>query len=269
MKMRAGVFVLLCMAVVRTAGASDALLARLQPAGYLNDFAGLFDEPSRVKLETFLGELKTRTGAEVAVVTLKSLEGGVIDDFANRLFEKWGIGQKGKDNGALLLTAVEDRQVWIEVGYGLEGAIPDSKAGRILDEEVIPFFKENRYADGLTHGAVALALVAAQEAGVNLTSAAPAEISMSLTGAPPASASSGQALSGGAIAALAFVAVFIFILVLVGIFGKKMGAGEYRGGSDSHSSGGGRSSSSSSGGGSSFGGFGGGRSGGGGAGRSW
>lgn len=268
MKIRSWFLIGLCLLAFRAGMASDALLAQLQPTGYLNDFAGLFDEASRTKLETFLAELKARTGAEVAVVTVKNLDGGVIDDFANRLFEKWGIGQKGKDNGAMLLTAVEDRQVWIEVGYGLEGAIPDAKAGRILDEEVIPLFKEDRYADGLAHGAVALALIAAQEAGVNLTSAAPAEISMSLTGAPPASAATDAGIPGSGIGALVFVGIFILVIFLIAKFAKK-GGGQPSGsgpGIRSSSSGGGSSSRSSGGG---FSGFGGGRSGGGGAGRSW
>ena len=99
------------------------------------------------------------------MVTLTSLEGGEISDFSNRLFERWGIGQSGEDNGALLLAAIEDRQVWIEVGYGLEAIIPDGRDGRILDEAVLPAFRQGQYGAGLTAGAATLALLIANSAG--------------------------------------------------------------------------------------------------------
>jgi uncharacterized protein len=265
MKHRFWIVLALAAAAFHAATASETLLNGLQPQGFVNDFAGLFEPAKRSELESYLREVKTQTGAEIAVVTLKNLDGGEIDDFANRLFAKWGIGQKEKDNGVLLLTAVEDRKVRIEVGYGLEGALPDAKTGRILDEEVIPFFKQNQYAEGLKHGAVAIALIVALESGVTLTAAPPAQISMSLTGAPPVSASSGTAISGGGMAALVFVGVFILVIFLIAKFAKKGGGGSSP---NIHSS----SSSGSSGGGSSggsFGGFSGGSSGGGGASRSW
>ncbi|MBU1693678.1 MAG: TPM domain-containing protein [Verrucomicrobia bacterium] len=264
MKHRFWIILALVAAAFHAATASEALLNGLQPQGFVSDYAGSFEEAARTNLESYLQDVKRQTGAEIAVVTLKSLDGGEINDFANRLFAKWGIGQKGEDNGILLLAAVEDRKVRIEVGYGLEGALPDAKTGRILDEEVIPLFKENRYAEGLTHGAVAIALIVAQEAGVTLTAPPPAQISMSLTGAPPAAASTDTGIPAGGIGALVFVGVFLVIIFLIAIFGKKS-----KGGSSGSSS---RPRSSSSGGGSrggSSGGFSGGSSGGGGASRSW
>ena len=90
-----------------------------------------------------------KTGAQFAVVILKSLEGGQIDDFANKLFKKWGVGEKGKNNGILLLVAIEDRKARVEVGYGLEPILPDALAGRVLDEQLFPAFKQQRYAEGL------------------------------------------------------------------------------------------------------------------------
>jgi uncharacterized protein len=139
---------------------SDALLEKLEkvePDGYVADFAGVLNPPQRVVLENRLTELERKSGAQFAVIILKSLEGGQIDDFANKLFSKWGkqgkkgIGQKGKNNGILLLVAMQDRKARVEVGYGLEPILPDALAGRVLDEQLFPAFKQQRYAEGLTH----------------------------------------------------------------------------------------------------------------------
>ena len=148
---------------------SDKLLAKLQPRGYVSDYAGVFSRQERDRLEAVLAELETRTGAQTAVVVLPSIEGGEINDFANRLYEQWGIGKKGKDNGALLLAAVKERKTRIEVGYGLEGVIPDARAGRIIDQHVLPAFKRGRYADGLTAGAFTLAQLIAADANVTFS----------------------------------------------------------------------------------------------------
>jgi uncharacterized protein len=85
----------------------------------------------------------------LAVVTVKSLQGGQIDDFAVKLFKQWGIGQQGKNNGILLLVALDDRKARIEVGYGLEPILPDALAGRVLDQQLFPAFKQQRYFGGL------------------------------------------------------------------------------------------------------------------------
>ena len=148
--------------------ASDKLLQVLQPQGYVSDFAGVFTPPQRSSLENSLAELKRKTGAEIAVVALPSLEGGEVDDFTNRLFEKWGVGKKGKDNGVMILAAIQDRKARIEVGYGLESVVPDAEAGRILRDQMFPLFKQGRYAEGLCAGAeeVARLIAAASGAGI-------------------------------------------------------------------------------------------------------
>ncbi len=128
---------------------SDALLQKLQPQGVVSDFAGALKPAERTALEGRAAELRRKTGAQLAVVILKSLEGGQIQDFANKLFAKWGIGEKKKDNGILLLVAIEDRKFWMEVGYGLEPILPDALAGRVLDEKLVPAFKQQRYGEGL------------------------------------------------------------------------------------------------------------------------
>lgn len=128
---------------------SDALLQKLEPQGKVNDFAGILTPAERAALESRVAELQRKTGAQFAVVTLKSLEGGQVQDFTNKLFAKWGVGEKGKNNGIMLLVAIEDRKFWMEVGYGLEPILPDALAGRVLDEKLVPAFKQQRYGDGL------------------------------------------------------------------------------------------------------------------------
>ena len=95
----------------------------------------------------------------MAVVILPSLEGGQIDDFTNKLFAKWGVGQKGKNNGVMLLVAIGDRKARIEVGYGLEPILPDALAGRVLAKQLYPAFKQQRYAQGLTQAVSRIAAI--------------------------------------------------------------------------------------------------------------
>jgi uncharacterized protein len=120
--------------------------------GFVNDYAGLLTPQAKAQLDARLTQLEKDTGAEVAVVTVKSLEGDSIEDYAVRLFEKWGIGKKGKDNGVLFLVALEDRKMRIEVGYGLEPVITDARAGRIRDDDVLPKFKKDDYEGGIVAG---------------------------------------------------------------------------------------------------------------------
>ncbi len=230
--------------------AEQELYQRLNATGYVNDFAGVFRPEQRQDLEQFLAEVERKTTSQVAVVTVPSLEGNEIQDFANRLFERWGIGRKGKDKGVLLVAAIQDRKAWIEVGYGLEPVIPDARAGRILDEYVIPYFKQGDFGGGLSEGARAIAGIIAQEAGVQLDGAP-------TRGSPqPGGESQGIGCLGYIIIAV-LILIFIrhpfLLLFLLQILGG--GGGGRRGGGGF--------------GGGGFGGFGGGSSGGGGAGRSW
>jgi len=139
-----------------TFASSDSLLKRLEPRGFVNDYANVISASDEQQLVSMISELRQKTGAEIAVVTIQSLEGGEIDDFTVRLFKKWGIGQKGKDNGLMFLAAMKDRKMRIEVGYGLEGAIPDSKAGRIRREIITPYFKSGNPSRGIVAGVAAL-----------------------------------------------------------------------------------------------------------------
>ncbi|HUT36419.1 MAG TPA: TPM domain-containing protein [Planctomycetota bacterium] len=138
---------------------SDALLGRLQPQGRVSDFAGILSAQDRDALDGLLAGLERRTTAQVAIVTLASLEGGQVDDFTHKLFQRWGVGRKGKNNGVMLLVAVRDRKARIEAGYGLEPVLPDVLAGRILREDLFPAFREERYADGLIRAARRIATI--------------------------------------------------------------------------------------------------------------
>jgi uncharacterized protein len=138
------------IAVAQSQLPTDRLLNSLTATADINDFAGILTPAERDSLEARCRELREKTGSQLAVVTLKSLEGGQIDDFAVKLFKRWGIGRKSEKDGVLLLVALEDRKARIEVGYGLEPILPDALAGRILDEQLFPAFKQGNYAAGLT-----------------------------------------------------------------------------------------------------------------------
>jgi len=128
-----------------------------QPTGRLvNDFAGVLSPGAEAQLENRLLQLEKDTTDEVAVVTVVSLEDSPIEDYASELFQKWGIGKKGKDNGVLFIVAPNERKVWIEVGYGLEPVLTDGRSGRILDNEVLPGFREGDYETGITNGVIAI-----------------------------------------------------------------------------------------------------------------
>jgi uncharacterized protein len=109
------------------------------------------------------GALERDTSAELAVVVVRSLDGAPIDEFAVKLFGKWKIGKKGKDTGLLFLWAADDRRVRVEVGYGLEGSLPDGRVGAILDHYVLPRFKASDFDGGVLEGVKALAAVVRNE----------------------------------------------------------------------------------------------------------
>jgi uncharacterized protein len=140
-----------------------------KPRGYVTDEAHILDAATINQIEQLSVELEEKTSAELGVVTISSLEGRDIEGYASDLFQKWGLGKKGKDNGVLLLIAPNDRRGRLEVGYGLEGLIPDGLAGRILDEAVIPFFRQGNMAGGVLSGAMQTAQIIAQGHNVQLT----------------------------------------------------------------------------------------------------
>lgn len=133
------------------------------PTGYVNDFAGVLSVETKQQLETRLSSLDASTSAQVSVVTIKNLDGDTIEDYANKLFDEWGIGQKGKDNGVLLLVAVDDREMRIEVGYGLEGALTDAESSWIIRDKITPRFKEGNYDQGMIDGVEGILAAASED----------------------------------------------------------------------------------------------------------
>jgi uncharacterized protein len=123
---------------------------------YVTDQAGILSDATRTQLATLLDEYGKQTTNQILVVTVPSLEGDNEIDFTEELFKLNQPGQKGKDNGIIFMVAVEDRKMRIEVGYGLEGEVPDGKAGTIMREQVAPYFKQGDYNSGITSGTFAL-----------------------------------------------------------------------------------------------------------------
>lgn len=118
---------------------------------YVYDEGNILDDNLKKYIVDVNEELYKKTGAQIVVVDLKSLKGNNLEQTATDLFRNWGIGSKD-DNGVLLLIVLDEKLIRIEVGYGLEGAIPDSKAGSILDNYIEPYFKKGDYNNGVYNG---------------------------------------------------------------------------------------------------------------------
>lgn len=234
-------FAFLPLMAVAVVGAMAALPAR--PDGYVTDAAGTLSASVERTLESLMTELDRKTGAQIAVVTAASLDGRDVAEAAESLFRQWAIGRKGKDDGLLLLVSPSDRKARIEVGYGLEGLIPDGRAGRVLDEQAMPRFRAGDMEGGIVRAAVSLAGIVAADRGVRLT------------GAPASRPDAGKEMPLWLAILLAIVFGYfvmkhpwLLLLLLSGRGGGRgMGGGGFGG----------------------FGGFGGGSSGGGGASRGW
>ncbi|HSF06633.1 MAG TPA: TPM domain-containing protein [Methylomirabilota bacterium] len=115
----------------------------------MNDYAGLLGAAERARLETLLAEREHATGAQMVLAIFRSLEGESLEDFSIRLAERWRVGQRGLDNGVILLVFLDERRTRLEVGYGLEPVLPDAVARTIISEVIAPRFREGRYAAGL------------------------------------------------------------------------------------------------------------------------
>ena len=116
---------------------------------FVNDFGNVISEADEQTIYNKGVYLNEKTTAQVAVVTVNTTGDEEISDYALNIGRNWGLGDKEKDNGIVILLSVEDREVYIAVGYGLEGALPDSKTGRILDNYGIPYFKDDEFSKGL------------------------------------------------------------------------------------------------------------------------
>lgn len=137
---------------------------------YVQDYAQVLSAEDKRRLLSIGQELDDKTTAQLAVVTVKTLDGQPIEDYALSILREWGIGSKEKNNGALIVVAVQDRRSRIEVGYGLEELLTDGLTGRIQDQAMIPYFRKGNYAAGIVNGYAVTASLIAKDAGVQLTS---------------------------------------------------------------------------------------------------
>jgi len=146
--------------VLLTATLAAAQVARCAEVPYLsgrvNDYAGIMSESAIELLSEQLKEHENRTTNQVVVLTLPSLQGESIEDFSNKVFNEWGLGQQGQDNGILIVVVPDERRMRIEVGYGLEGSLTDNLAGRIIREVMAPRFREDDFDGGVSEGALAV-----------------------------------------------------------------------------------------------------------------
>lgn len=134
------------------------------------DLAGIIDNNAESKLNRYLKELETKTGAQMAILTINSLQGQAIEDFSITIaHDRWKLGQKGKDNGVLVVVALNDKKYRIEIGYGLEGLLPDSLVGGIGRQYLVPYFKRGDYSTGIYAAAVVMANEIARNAGVEIS----------------------------------------------------------------------------------------------------
>lgn len=241
---------------------SAAILGAQQfpkPVGYVNDFAQVIPSDIKAQITAICQELEEKTQAEIAVVTMSSIGDEDYMDYANRLFEAWGIGKRGQDNGVLIFNAIQERKIKIEVGYGLEGLLPDGLTGQILDDYAIPHLRNGDYGSAYLLTTAAIARRIAEDKGIELTG----EQNM------PA-VSDAERPFGPRIPGIFLFLLFIFLMIVTRrrilpwlILMSMSGGGR----SSRHDDWGGFGRGGGFGGG--FGGFGGGMSGGGGAGRSY
>jgi uncharacterized protein len=135
--------------------------------GYVSDFAGVIDAQSRAELEDYAARVQQATTAQLAFVTINSLEGQPIENVTIDIFKAWGVGQKMKDNGAMILLSIADRKSRLEVGGGLGGAVPDSMSGLLLDD-MRPALRQNQYGAAMVSAAVRLGEAIAKDQGVTI-----------------------------------------------------------------------------------------------------
>ncbi|MBL8177119.1 MAG: TPM domain-containing protein [Bryobacterales bacterium] len=256
---------ILLLALAAGCGAAD--FSQLHPQGHVSDFAGVLNPAHRAELERYCGRVQVLTGAELAMVTLPTLDGDPIEDVANALFRRWGVGKKGANEGVLLLLATRDRRMRLEIGYGLEPILPDGYAGTLL-RQLRPLLRTQDYGAAM--------LEAGHQIGTKIATAK----NVSLDASIPSRREVRHSVWRDIVPPVALPAVLLAMVLLFLQAARPRGRFRYRdgglpfllpmggwgSGSSGRSSGGGFGGYDSN---DSFGGFGGGDSGGGGASSDW
>ena len=247
-------------------------IAQLKPTGYVNDFAHVLDPATAAQIEDSCHQVEERAHAQIALVTINTLDGNDIESYAVDLFKQWGIGNKQSNRGVLILYAIKDHRARIEVGYGLEPILPDGKVGS-FQREAIPLMRSGNYSQALQLVTARVADVIATDAGVQLANSQPRAPTQ-----PAYDPDHTSGISFGGIILILIVIVIVLVtplrtllfwLLFSNIFGGRgrWGGGGWGGGGGYGGGGFGGFGGGGAGGG--FGGFGGGSSGGGGASSSW
>ena len=165
MRVLRAILVLLTLAVPPAANAAEELP---RATGPVNDRAGVISAVFFAKLTALVTEAEKKTGSEIVILTVPSIAPDDETSYARKIFDAWGIGKKGKDNGVLILLAIKERAWRIETGYGVEGILPDGRCGEIGRRFMVPSFTAGDYGAGLLNGAAAIAEAIAKDAGVSL-----------------------------------------------------------------------------------------------------
>jgi uncharacterized protein len=256
---------LFCLVLAFAWAAAAEDIKKIHPTGYVTDLAAAIQPDTKARLEALCAELEQKTGAQMAIVTVHSLEGQSIENYAVDLYKQLGVGSKKDNRGVLLLVSPDERKYRIEVGYGLEPVINDARAGD-TGRAMVPFLRRGDFSSAIETAAWQLAKYIADDRGVTLS------------GQPPVrQVQQHDGRSGGGIPAGVIVGILLFIWFMRGLGGSGRGGGGWwvwpllglwnsGGGGRGGGWGGGFGGS---GGGGGFGGFGGGSSGGGGASGGW
>lgn len=142
---------------------ADADILSSKPSGPVNDFAGILSQKTKNDLMRLSTSVYNKTGVALVLATVSSLDGGEIDDITNKLYEKWGVGKKGADEGVLILLAMKERKIRIETGYGVEGYITDLQSTQIRQNATTRFFSKNQWDNGIEFMFISLTELIAQE----------------------------------------------------------------------------------------------------------
>jgi len=169
---------------------------------YVNDFANVMTTETKQLIMQKSVELQSKTGAQIVVATVNDMGGSAVEEYAITMARQYGIGEKQKNNGVLILLAISERKSRIEVGYSLEGALPDGKTGRIQDEYMTPYYAKNNFDEGLKNGYIAILNEVLKEYSITLDGTVSAQKGAANNGSIP-------------VAFQIIIVVFIIVLLLV------------------------------------------------------